>query len=262
MDDEQRRDATADAMAADSEPKLLAPHLLAPRSNGVWCFINNASSFGALARSAFDWIALDAQHGQFDRAALIAAGHALTAGGQRFAVRVGSVNAADIGLALDAGASTVLVPQVDTADDARLVVAAAHYPPVGTRSWGPLAPLWGLEAPAASDAAPQVAVMIESARSLSHVEAIAAVPGVDLLFVGPFDLSLSLGVALDDLLDDAQGALLRIRQAAEAAGIGVGAFAGTPERARVLRERGFGCLAITTDTGVITAGAETLLDRL
>ena len=236
--------------------------LLAPDSDGVWCFINNASSYGALARSEFDWIALDAQHGEFDRGALIAAGQALTVGGHRFAVRVERVDAADIGLALDIGASTVIVPLVESADDARRVVAAAHYPPVGSRSWGPLAPLWGLEAPKAAAAAPQVAVMIESARGLSNVNEIAAVTGVDLLFVGPFDLALSLGVPLEDLVMDDAGPLTRIRDAAAAAGIGAAAFAGSPERARVLRDRGIGCLAVATDTGVISAGAQAVLDQL
>ena len=70
-----------------------------------------------------------------------------------------------------------------------LAVAAAHYPPGGSRSWGPFAPLWGREAPGPAQASPQLAAMVESARSLANVDAIAAVPGVDLLFVGPFDLT-------------------------------------------------------------------------
>jgi 4-hydroxy-2-oxoheptanedioate aldolase len=260
---EVHAEVSAEAHAdADATQLRGVPPLLAPNSSGAWCFVNSSSVYGALARSDFDWIALDAQHGEFDRAALVTAGQFLTTTGQPFAVRVGRVDAADIGVALDVGASTVIVPQVDTVDDARLVVAAANYPPIGARSWGPLAPLWGVEPPTTGSPAPQVAVMIESARSLSNVEAIAAVPGVDLLFVGPFDLALSLGVALDELLDDAQGPLQRIREAADAAGIGVAAFAGTPERARVLRDRGFGCLAVATDTGAIGAGAATLLDRL
>jgi 4-hydroxy-2-oxoheptanedioate aldolase len=236
--------------------------MLSPSSNGVWCSVDNTVMLGFLARSAFDWIALDAQHGAFDRRALIEAGRVLNGGGHPFAVRVGSVDAAEIGLALDIGASTVIVPQVDTADDARVSVSAAHYPPRGVRSWGPLAPLWGQAAPEAANAAPQVAVMIESALALSNVDAIAAVPGVDLLFVGPFDLALSLGISLDALLDDADGPLLRIREAADAAAIAVAAFAGTPERAQILRDRGFDCLAIATDTGVITAGADALLGSL
>ena len=246
---------------APAQPELNGPATgaLTPESRGVWCSVDNAVMLGALARSAFDWIALDAQHGEFDRRAIIDAGRVLAIAGRAFAVRVGAVNAEQIGLALDAGASTVIVPQVDTVDDARLSVSAAHYPPMGSRSWGPLSPLRGVDAPPAADSDPQVAVMIESALSLANVEAIAAVPGVDLLFVGPFDLSLSLGIPLDALLTDEAGPLQRIRTAADAAGIGVGAFAGTPERARVLRARGFDRLAVTTDTAVIAAGAQALL---
>jgi 4-hydroxy-2-oxoheptanedioate aldolase len=104
--------------------------------------------------------------------------------------------------------------------------------------------------------------MIESALSLANVEAIAATPGVDLLFVGPFDLSLSLGISLDDLLADETGPLRTIYNAAVAAGIRVGAFAGTPQRARILRARGFDCIAVTTDTAVIAAGAQAVLALL
>ena len=250
-----------DETTSHSEPKPgeTAAGVLTASSSGVWCSIGNSGVLGVLARSAFDWIALDAQHGEFDRRALIDAGRMLTSGRHSFAVRVGRVDAGEIAFALDIGASTVIVPQVDTAEDARTSVAAAHYPPAGTRSWGPLTPMWGLRAVEAKDAAPQVAVMIESEHALSNVGEIASVPGVDLLFVGPFDLALSLGVPLDDLLDDAHGPLATIRQAAEVAGIGIAAFAGTPERARTLRDRGFDCLAVATDISVIAAGADTVL---
>ncbi|MFC7491358.1 MULTISPECIES: HpcH/HpaI aldolase family protein [unclassified Knoellia] len=234
---------------------------LAAGSSGIWCSVSSPVVVGLLARSAADWVALDAQHGEFDRRALLEVGRTLSADGHSFAVRVARVDAADIGFALDVGASTVVVPLVDTVDDARLAVAAAHYPPTGHRSWGPLAPLWGQEAPGPEQSRTQVAVMVESALALSNVDAIAAVPGVDLLFVGPFDLALSLGTSVDDLLADADGPLSTVRRAAERAGIGVAAFAGTPERARVLGERGYDCLAVTTDTAVVAAGTETLLAR-
>lgn len=235
--------------------------LLAPGTRGVWCSLSSPTLLGLLARSGFSWLALDAQHGEFDRGALVEAGRTLTAAGCPFAVRVGRGDAGDIGLALDVGASTVVVPLVDTEEQARLAVAAAHYPPDGQRSWGPLAPLWGREVPDAASVSPEVAVMVESARGLSNVAAIAAVPGVDLLLVGPFDLALSLGVTVDDLLEDDAGPLATVRDAAEAAGIGVAAFAGTPERAQVLRARGIDCLAVATDASVVTAGAQALLAR-
>lgn len=235
--------------------------LLAPGTRGVWCSLASPTMLGTIARSSADWVALDAQHGEFDRHALVEAGRTLTAAGHPFAVRVAGLDPAGIGLALDVGAATVIVPLVDTVEEARHVVSAVHYPPLGSRSWGPLAALWGGEVTEPAQAAPQVAVMVESARSLSHVEAIATVTGVDLLFVGPFDLALSLGLRVDDLLEDPSGPLATIRAAADAAGIGVAAFAGSPERARVLRDRGIDCLAVATDAGVVTVGVEAVLAR-
>lgn len=236
--------------------------LLAPGTHGIWCSVSSPALLGLVARSGFDWVALDAQHGEFDRRALVEAGRTLTGDGHAFAVRVARGDAADIGLALDAGAATVIVPLVETVEEARLAVAAAHYPPAGQRSWGPFAPLWDQPVTAAHEASPQVAVMVESALGLSNVEAITAVAGVDLVFVGPFDLALSLGVSVEQLLEHPSGPLGRIQEAAAAAGVAVGAFAGTPEWAHLLRDRGIDCLAVTTDAAVVAAGALALRDRL
>jgi 2-keto-3-deoxy-L-rhamnonate aldolase RhmA len=225
----------------------------------VWCFGDDVDTVRALAESGFDWVALDAQHGKFDRRSLIDNGRNLTSAGAAFAVRVAAADAAAIGLALDAGASAVIVPQVDTAGDARLAVAAGKYPPLGSRSWGPLAPLWG-RTPAGTDGTqPQLAVMIESAAALANIEEITAVPGVDLVFVGPFDLALSLATTVDALLDGGDGVLERIAAAAHAAGLAAGIFAGTPQRARELRARGYDRAAVSTDIEVIRAGARALL---
>ncbi len=232
---------------------------IGPGSSGVWCFRDDADTVLALARSGFDWVALDAQHGRFDRRSLIDNGRALTGAGRAFAVRTAGPDPAGIGLALDAGASTVIVPQVDTPDEARRVVDAGRYPPGGSRSWGPLAPLWGHEAVPPAAAAPQLGVMIESAAALANVGAIAEVPGVDLLFVGPFDLALSLGTTVDALLAEEDGPLAEIAAASSAAGKAAGIFAGDPERARTLRARGFDRIAVATDSGVIAAGARAVL---
>ena len=93
------------------------------------------------------------------------------------------------------------------------------------------------------------AVMIESAQALSQVEEIAAVDGVGQLFVGPYDLSLSLGTTVEALLDDdsESSPLTRIVQIAAAYGRTVGGFAGTPELADRFRERGISCIAVATD---------------
>lgn len=233
-------------------------------SRGIWTSTADADLLLRLAGSGFDWLALDAQHGPVDRAALHRLGRALAPTRTAFLVRVPSVDPAWIGAALDAGASGVVVPSVTSAADAERAALAFRYPPLGERSWGPFAPLWGGAAPG-----PEVAnelvrcwVMVETPGALDDVDAIAATPGVDGLFVGPLDLALSLGTSVDALLDDRSpdGPLARTVRAAERQGILVGAFAGSPDAARRLRDHGIGFLAVTTDVAVVAAGVRAVLD--
>jgi 4-hydroxy-2-oxoheptanedioate aldolase len=157
----------------------------------------------------------------------------------------------------------VIVPQIESAAEARRAVAATFYPPDGSRSWGQLGGIWGgptLTAEAANSSI-RCAVMIESADALLRVEEIAAVDGVDQLFVGPYDLSLSLGATVQALLDDDSetSPLTRIVQVAAAYGRTVGGFAGTPELADRFRARGITCLAVATDLWVTNEGARAAL---
>ena len=236
---------------------------LARTSRGVWTFSADVDLLRRLALCGFDWLALDAQHGPVDRAALHAIGRALGDAGAAFAVRVPAVDGAWIGAALDAGAAAVVVPSVTGAADAVLAARASRYPPVGDRSWGPLPPVWGGTAPDAATAndAVQCLVMVETPGALADVDEIAGTPGVDGLFVGPFDLALGLGTTVDALLDDhAPGNPLGAVVAAAARhGILVGAFAGSPVAAQRLRAHGIRCLAVTTDLAVVAEGSRALL---
>ena len=173
-------------------------------SRGVWTFTADVDLLRRLAASGFDWVALDAQHGPVDRAALHAAGRGLADAGTALVVRVPAVDPVWIGAALDAGATAVVVPSVTGRADAVLAARASRYPPEGDRSWGPFAPLWGGAAPdpAAANAAVRCLVMVETVGALADVDRIAATPGVDGLFVGPLDLALALGTTVDGLLDD------------------------------------------------------------
>ncbi len=236
---------------------------LEPVSSGIWTMTADIDLLCRLAGSGFDWIALDAQHGAIDRVALHAAGRALAGARAPFVVRVPSVDPMWIGLALDAGARAVVVPSVTGRQEARLAALACRYPPLGERSLGQFAPMWGGRAQSAEEenATIRCAVMVETAGALTDVDAIAATDGVDLLFVGPNDLALSLGATVDALLDnhEAGNPLGRVVQAAAEAGIGVGAYAGSPGMARRLRAHGIRCLAVTTDLAVVDAGVAAVL---
>jgi 4-hydroxy-2-oxoheptanedioate aldolase len=228
-------------------------------SIGVWSGLAGTAGAMLLASSGFDWIGLDAQHGTWDDATLVDTLRALPSAPTEVVVRVGANDPAVIGRALDAGAAGIIVPLVGSVDEAAAAVAACRYPPLGQRSWGPLPALWGHQVPVTDQANADVtcAVMVESPQAVEQVEAIAAVEGVDMLFVGPFDLSLASGTTVDALLADnsPSSALAQVVGACTAAGIKAGAYAGTIERGRILAERGFTAVAIATDNGLLTAGA-------
>ena len=235
-----------------------------PASRGVWCTDASPGSVARLAQSGFDWVCLDAQHGVYGRSELLEVARAYPFAAAELVVRVASCDFAAIGTSLDAGATTVIVPQIESAAEAERAVAATYYPPRGNRSWGPLGRTWGRTAaePEPANAEITCAVMIESAVALNQVEAIAAVPGVGQLFVGPNDLSLSLSTTVEALLtdDSAGSALARITAAAESQELTVGAFAGTPAIAERFRASGISCLAVATDLWLLARGAEAALD--
>lgn len=235
-------------------------------SRGIWTCTADPDLLLRLAAAGFDWLALDAQHGAVDRGSLPALGRALAGGPTPFLVRVPAVDSAWVGAALDAGAAGVVVPNVTGVDDARRAALASRYPPLGERSWGSFASMWGATPPtpeAANDAV-RCWVMVETVGALDEVEQIAATPGVDGLFVGPFDLALALGTTVEALVadDSPDGPLARVVAAATRQGLDVGGFAGTPAVARRLVARGLTWVAVTTDVGVVELGVRAVLADL
>ena len=164
---------------------------------GYWIQLDSPASTERLARLGYDYVSLDAQHGLFGYAGMLAALTAIDAGGRSVGlVRVAANDATPIGRALDAGAAGVIVPLVNTAEDAAAAVAASRYPPTGIRSYGPTRAGMRIgPTPAEADAAVVVLVMIETAEGLVNVEEIAATPGLDGLYIGPSDLNLAVGGA-------------------------------------------------------------------
>lgn len=143
----------------------------------------------------WDWIWVDGQHGQLGYTEMLSIVRACDLIQRPAFVRVPGHDAGTIGLALDTGAAGVIVPQVHTVAQARAVVQAAKFPPLGDRSYGGRRPIdrAGRGYSDDANAAVRLIVQIESPEALDQAEAIAAVPGVDALFLGPDDIVLRTG---------------------------------------------------------------------
>ncbi|NAZ87672.1 HpcH/HpaI aldolase family protein [Kineococcus indalonis] len=226
---------------------------------GAWSSLASPGAVGTLARSGLDWVVLDAQHGEHDDRSLRECLREAGDGAARLLVRPGRLDVQEVGRALDAGAAGVVVPMVSTPEQARTAARACRYAPAGERSWGPHALLSGRDPvpPARADAGVLCAVMVETREGLADVAAIAAVEGVDVVLVGPFDLSLDLGTDVDALLaaDAPDDPLPTVVRACTEHGAVPGAFGVGGERAERLRELGFRFVAATSDTELLAAGA-------
>jgi 4-hydroxy-2-oxoheptanedioate aldolase len=166
---------------------------------GAWCMLGSTHVAETIAREGFAAVVLDAQHGLWDIRSLVAGISALSHAESAPAVRVPLNDFALVSRALDFGAEAIIAPMINTADDARQFAATAKYPPLGERSWGPLRAM-ALQSPRTApvdymreaNESTLTFAMIETATALANVDAIAATPGIDALFVGPYDLATAL----------------------------------------------------------------------
>ena len=162
---------------------------------GGWCTIPSSWSAEVLGRAGFDYVAVDMQHGLIGYEDMVHMVQGIHASDTPAIVRV-PWNAPDhIMKALDAGAQGVVIPMVNSGDEARKAVEACRYPPLGNRSWGPVRSRFTIENHAVETANQTVicCVMVETTAGVDCVEEIASVPGVDAVYIGPNDLALSVG---------------------------------------------------------------------
>lgn len=232
---------------------------------GAWCMIPGALTAEAIARSGFDWVLIDMQHGCMDYETALAMIRAIDLTPAAPIVRVPWNDPGIIGRVLDAGALGVVVPMIQTPEDARRAVDACLYPPAGRRSFGPVR-VGMRDGPGYfSEANARVAVipMIETAEALASVEDIARVPGVDALFVGPFDLSVALGLPPGDndgkpAFDDA---IRKISRAAKDAKVAT-AVLSNAKIAPLRIEQGFQMISVTTDIAALTMATRSDLETV
>ncbi|HYP44062.1 MAG TPA: aldolase/citrate lyase family protein [Propionibacteriaceae bacterium] len=219
---------------------------------GYWVVLDAPVATERLAGAGYDYVVLDGQHGLIGSAGMLAGLVAVDAAGHAAGlVRVEANDPTPIGRALDAGAAGVIVPLVSTAEEAAAAVAAARYPPAGIRSYGPMRSSLRIgPEPAEANSATVVLAMVETPLGLAEVEAIAATPGLDGIYIGPSDLTLAVGGASPSdrtVSEQFDQALVRIRKACEASGIAAGIHTDSGELAATRLGEGFTFVSISAD---------------
>jgi 4-hydroxy-2-oxoheptanedioate aldolase len=222
-------------------------------SLGVWCNSGSPVIAELAGRAGVDWVLLDTQHGAVSDADLLPCMQAVGLGGSPALVRVGSDDPRLIMRALDLGAAGVVVPLVSSPAQAAAAVAATRYPPAGIRSFGPVRRYYD---PSAVGADPLCLVMIETAAGLESIEAIAATPGLDGVFIGPVDLSLDLGLGMPDFTDLSalRDPIERIVGAAKKHGIIAGSAPLAPPTIEQLLDLGVEFTTIGVDLSHVATG--------
>lgn len=223
-----------------------------------WLTLPGGLAAEMLAHQGWDSLTVDLQHGHSDFNAMTAMFTAISTTDTVPLVRVPWNDPGDVMRALDAGAYGVICPYVETVDDAARFVGACRYAPAGYRSVGPKRGfLYGgpdyIER--ANDTVLAIA-QIESVAGLENAAAIAAVPGLDMLYVGPADLGIALGRPPRQNPDDAvvMAAVDRILAAAKGAGIRAGMHCAGPDFALAMIAKGFDLVTVISDEGLLAAG--------
>jgi 4-hydroxy-2-oxoheptanedioate aldolase len=213
---------------------------------GGWMAAPGPVTARLLAASGLDYVVIDLQHGSATEHDLPALTSAIRLAGAAPVGRVRYAHPADIGRALDLGCDGVIVPNVETAEQAAAVAGACRFPPDGYRSAG------GVFAPAAL---PLCIVMVESSRAMGELPATLELPGVDGIYVGPRDLSYSLGCPLDPNDPVLRPALERIWADCAAAGKPAGVHATEGRIARFYRKNGCRLVTVVADAPAISRAA-------
>ena len=233
---------------------------------GTW--ISSASPLvaEAVAHAGFDWALLDMEHSPLDMMGVVQLLQAVSASRMVPVLRVPWNDAVTIKRVLDAGVTTLLVPFVQSAAEAARAVAAARYPPEGVRgmSNSSRASKFGTASNYLRTANAGIAliVQLETVQALAELEAISAVPGVDALFLGPADLSASMG----HVGEPGHPAVMRLMadavQRCKALGKPVGTVGATPEVVAQYRAIGFDFVAVASDLALLIRGAQAAIAAL
>eukprot|EP00668_Euglena_longa_P029059 GGOE01036398.1.p1 GENE.GGOE01036398.1~~GGOE01036398.1.p1 ORF type:complete len:278 (+),score=82.33 GGOE01036398.1:27-836(+) len=233
-----------------------------------WSCIPCPMLAGLMAREQLDGVVIDMQHGAYSLDNAVQAVSAVMLAGKPAIVRVPVGEYSLASRMLDFGASAIIAPMVNSAEDAHRFVSFVKFPPVGERSWGPdlVKSLSGLESAEylqQANGLTKAFAMIETREALAALDAILAVEGLDGVFVGPNDLSIALshGAFANPSHADVEAALELILARCRAAGKSVGIYANNGDRANVLLQRGFDFITLGCDYAQMRLGIRSMLDQ-
>ena len=233
---------------------------------GTW--ISSASPIvaEAIGHAGFDWGVVDMEHAPLDMMEVL---HLLQALGNTKMVSVVRVpwnDAVMVKRVLDAGATTVLFPFVQNADEAARAVAATRYPPQGQRGMSGMSRASSFGTVPnylkSADGGMGVIVQLETPQALAQLEAIAGVEGVDAVFIGPADLSASMGHVGQFTHPAVMQAMADAARRCKAMGKPIGTIGGTPEVVTQYRAMGYDYLAVSSDMGLLMSGAQAAMKSL
>jgi 4-hydroxy-2-oxoheptanedioate aldolase len=232
----------------------------------AWVGINEPVIAEQLAREGYDTVTLDMQHGAIDLAGAMRGVGAVALAGKPAIVRIPVGDFATASRVIDAGAAAVIAPMINSGADARRFVDFMKFPPIGQRSWGPRAALTlsGFAGPAYlrnANAITLAIAMVETAEALGALDEILTTPGIDGVFVGPSDLSLTLsgGAAVDPHGAEVDAALVKVVAGAKKRGKFAAGFCVDGKRAKDLAGRGFSLCSVSTDQLLLRLAAKTEL---
>ncbi len=232
----------------------------------AWASLGSPYGIELAGEAGWQVIVIDQQHGIGGNGELIACLTAARAASLPALVRVASLDEGLIGRALDAGAQGVMVPMINSADDAKRLVQAVKYPPSGMRSWGPYRGRFFTKGEYFSEANDWTiaCAQIETREALENLDEILLTDGLDMVLVGPNDLCISLteGQARDirhpDVLKALEDILTKCRKHSVIAGV----FANDADYAKPLIKAGWDVVAVGTDVGLLGSAFQELMGRL
>jgi 4-hydroxy-2-oxoheptanedioate aldolase len=220
-----------------------------------------------LAQAGFDWLLIDTEHGPIDAEKLQAMIRATSGTPATPVVRVTCNLDWLAKRALDVGALGVMMPGVNSAEQAQAAVRAVRYPPAGNRGFGPsfAALRWGLTAAEyvqqANDAVMAI-VQIEHVDAIARIDEILAVPGIDMALIGPYDLSGSMNLLGQVAHSEVQAAIDRVLKAANKAKVPAGIFGVTADEINRYIALGFQAILVGADIGFVATGAKATLSQI